>query len=163
VSSRHCYTQTKHPKAKKKQKNNTKDSNVGCIQAHWMVQDELDCPFCRVVATDDDKEYIQRIEKRAAVNDAEAIQFLAGKYSEGGRGLKQDHVKAMALWMKASKLGSALASRNIGAAYYDGRGVQKNAAKEKYFHELAAIGGYMNSRCVLYLRFLSKTMYRRQS
>uniref|UniRef100_A0A7S2Q118 MYND-type domain-containing protein n=1 Tax=Skeletonema marinoi TaxID=267567 RepID=A0A7S2Q118_9STRA len=122
---------------------------TGCIQAHWMISDELDCPFCRVVATEDDKEYVKRIEKRAATNDAEAIQFLAGLYTDGKKGLKQDHVKAMQLYMKAGKLGSALAYRNVGAAFHDGRGVKKNAAKEKYYHELAAIGGYMNSRHVL--------------
>lgn len=119
---------------------------TGCIQAHWMVQDELDCPFCREVATHDDREYIKRLEKRAAVNDAEAIQFLAGLYDGGQKGLKQDHVKAVQLWMKAAKLGSRLANRNIAACYHDGRGVKKNEAKEKHHHELAAIAGYMNSR-----------------
>jgi len=111
-----------------------------------MVQNELDCPFCREVATHDDREYIKRLEKRAAVNDAEAIQFLAGLYDGGQKGLKQDHVKAVQLWMKAGKLGSRLANRNIAACYHDGRGVKRNEAKEKHHHELAAIAGYMNSR-----------------
>ena len=119
---------------------------TGCVQAHWMVQDELDCPFCREVATMKNKEYIKRLEKRAAVNDADAICFLAGLHSGGEKGLRVDHVKALQLWLKAGKLGSALAYRNVGAAYHDGRGVAKNAAKEKYYHELAAIGGHMSSR-----------------
>jgi len=122
---------------------------TGCIQAHWMVQDELDCPFCREVATPNNKSYIKRLEKRAAVNDADAIQFLGGLYDEGKKGLKRDHVKAAQLYLKAGKLGSALGYRNLAAAYHDGRGVMMSAAKEKYYHELAAIGGYMNSRHVL--------------
>ena len=119
---------------------------TGCITSHWMVQDDLDCPFCRVVATHNDKEYVTRLENRAAVNDADAIQYLGGLYDDGKKGLKKDHVKAAQLYLKAGKLGSALGYRNLGAAYHDGRGVHKNAAKEKYYHELAAIGGYANSR-----------------
>ena len=122
---------------------------TGCIQAHWMTQmtkDDLDCPFCREIVTNDTVEYIKRLEKRAAVNDAEAIQFLAGIYNDGRKGLEQDHAKAAQLWMKAAKLGSRLANCQIAACYRDGRGVKRNEAKEKHHHELAAIAGYMNSR-----------------
>lgn len=118
-----------------------------CVQGVFrLIQDELDCPFCREVAAPNNKEYIKRLEKRAALNDADAIQFLAGLYDEGKKGLKRDHVKAAQLYLKAGKLGSALGYRNLAAAYHDGRGVPKNAVKEKYYHELAAIGGYMSSR-----------------
>jgi len=117
-----------------------------CITGHWMAQDDLDCPFCRVVATQDNKECVKRLEKRAAVNDADAIQYLGGLYDQGKFGLKKDQLKATQLYLKAGKLGSALAYRNLGAAYHDGRGVKKNAAKQKYYHELAAIRGYANSR-----------------
>ncbi len=119
---------------------------TGCITAHWMRQDDLDCPFCREVATHNNKKYVKRLEKRAAVNDADAIQYLGGLYAAGNKGLRTDHVKAAQLYLKAGKLGSALGYRNLGAAYHDGQGVPVNAAKEKYYHELAAIGGYHNSR-----------------
>ena len=122
---------------------------TGCIQAHWEDKDELDCPFCRMVAVHTDDEYIKRIEKRVDVNDAEAINFLACKYSTGQKGLSQDHAKALDLWMKAAELGSAAAYRNIAAAYHDGRGVRQNSQKEKYYHEMAAIRGYNSSRSVL--------------
>ena len=64
------------------------------------------CPFCRTPAQFSDGEYIERIKTRVEADDAGAICQLVCFYSHG-RGVPQDSVKAVKLYLKAGKLGCA--------------------------------------------------------
>ena len=52
----------------------------------------------------------------------------------------------MKLWRRAGELGHAAAYFNLGTAYYNGEGVEKDTEKAKYYYELAAIGGDVTAR-----------------
>ena len=71
---------------------------------------------------------------------------LASYYAEGRHGLPQDLVKAFELYQRAAKLGCADAYYNIGFAYVNGVGVERDEKKARYYYELAAIGGAVTAR-----------------
>ena len=101
---------------------------------------EKKCPFCRTPAPTS-IERIERYKKRAELGDAEAIFHLGYNYRDGDDGFPQDDDKAFELFVRAGDLGSAEAYNNVGYAYSNGRGVQIDKKKAKYYYELAAIGG----------------------
>jgi len=118
----------------------------GCI--HAPVYDnqgnEVDnekCPFCRTPHPTSDEEIVERINKRAEMNDANAIYNLGCFYSRGSYGFPQDCVKALELYHRAGELGYANAYNHIGNAYHNGRVVEIDKQKAKYYYELAAIEG----------------------
>ena len=78
--------------------------------------------------------------------DAEAIYNLGCCYSEGSRGLPQDHNKALELWHRAAELGHSLSYYSIGIAYRRGDGVERDEKKTNYYWELAAMGGNVDAR-----------------
>ena len=102
------------------------------------VINEKKCPFCRTPAPYSDEEYKERLQKRVEVGDAHAILTLG---CDGEDGFPQDDVKAFELFVRAGELGHADAYNGIGYAYSNGRGVQIDKKKAKYYYELAAIGG----------------------
>ena len=61
-------------------------------------------------------------------------------------GLPQDHAKALELWHRAGELGKAASYFNIGCAYDNGEGVERDEKKATYYYELAAMGGIVNAR-----------------
>ena len=61
-------------------------------------------------------------------------------YHRGDRGLRQNYRKANKLFLRAGKLGHAMAYNNLGYSYRNGHGVARDNQKAKYYGELAAMG-----------------------
>ena len=113
----------------------------GCDHAISLRDKEEKCPFCRTPAPTSEEEYIARLKKRVEAGDAHAMFSFGCDYYEGSRGLPRDETKALELWHKAGELGYAGAYFNIGNAYYNGRGVERDNKKADHYYELAAMGG----------------------
>jgi TPR repeat protein len=75
--------------------------------------------------------------KRAAVNDAASICALASHYEYGGKGLQQDQVKAMEIYVRAADLGNNKAHFNLANFYRKGGDLKK----AKFHYEAAAMLG----------------------
>ena len=119
---------------------------AGCIHAGAVDSRRL-CPFCRTPEVSSAGEFMKRLKKRAEADDADAIYQLGGHYDSGGLdGLQQDSKKAVGLWLRAGNLGCAAAYHNLAVAYDNGRGVERDMKKAKYYYELAAMGGNLSSR-----------------
>ena len=110
------------------------------------MDDEEKCPFCRAPSPTSDSEMLKQVNKRVEIGDAEAINGLGCCYRNGRHGLPQDHAKALEFWHRAGELGNAGSYHNIGIAYYDGMGVERNEMKATHYFELAAMGGDAMSR-----------------
>ena len=95
------------------------------------------CPFCRTPDPTTDKEVIKRLKKRMEVGDAVAFYVMGCAYDVGVCGLQQDYAKAVKLWRKAGKFGY----NNIGHAYANGDGVERDAKMASHYYELVAMGG----------------------
>ena len=117
----------------------------GCIYASDCLGDQL-CPFCRVEQPKTDEELIKRIKKRIKANDPKAIFNLGCKYDKGSNGFRQNNTKALELWHRAGKLGCTDAYYNIGNAYLNGRGVQRDMKKARHYWGLAAMEGDTQAR-----------------
>ena len=89
---------------------------------------------------------IERLKKRAEGGDAIAIRTLGCFYRDGSNGLRQNHRKAMKLLLRAGELGHAEAYNKVGYSYCNGRGVETDTVKGKYYYELAAMGGHVIAR-----------------
>ena len=125
----------------------------GCIYApvydnlgNIIGNGEDTCPFCRTLAQCSEEEIIKRLKKRKEVGDAEAIFSLGCCYSNGLFGMPRDYAKALELGHQAGELGCAAAYCNIGNAYYNGDGVERDEKKAKDYYELAAMGGSVYAR-----------------
>jgi len=100
------------------------------------------CPFCRHEYSKDDKtETDVNVMKRIEVNDPVAIRESAIRH-----GKSSDLGAAMEYYKKAAALGDAEAHYQLGMSYTIGRGVERDAKKEKYHMEEAAIGGHPAAR-----------------
>lgn len=64
-------------------------------------------------------------------------------------GRPQDCNKAMELLLRAGELGYAAAYLKIAGAYHIGEGVERDEKKERYYLELAALGGNVDARYFL--------------
>lgn len=106
------------------------------------------CPFCRIPAPTTDEELVKRYEKRIERDDPDANAFYneGCYYSRGMHGYIQDTIKALEHWHQAGELGHAAAYLNIGYAYENGRGVERDELKAIHFYELAAMGGDEGAR-----------------
>ena len=131
--------------------------NVGNVQLNYMMKLFSNNPHhgknvqsvsygCRHSTWVGNIKHVERENKRVEVSDAHAIHMLACYYYEGDRGLPLDHAKALELWHRAGELGNAKYYYNIGVAYSDGRGVERDEKKSTYYYELAAIGGDEHAR-----------------
>jgi len=121
----------------------------GCMHAFQSraTKKEHDiCPFCRSPPPYSDGEMIKRYEKRVEMNDPIAIRNLGHYYNDGLYGFQINHTKALELWHRAGKLGSAGAYYNIGIAYEMGMGVVADKGKAKHYWELAGMGGNVHAR-----------------
>ena len=85
-------------------------------------------------------------KKRVEAGDAYAVFTFGYYYDLGLYGLPRDHTKALELWQQAGELCCAEAYYNIGNAYYNGRGVERDERMADHYHELAAMGGNATSR-----------------
>ena len=118
----------------------------GCSYAnvydnHGNIIVEKKCPFCRTPYAADEED-IKRLKKRMEVGDANAFSMMGCYHSNGRYGLPQDSVKAIELWHKAGKFGYT----NLGIAYYNGEGVERDKKMAKHYYELAAMGGNVVAR-----------------
>ena len=107
---------------------------------------EEKCPFCRTPSHESDEEYNGWLQKRVELGDAVAIFTLGNYYREGDSGFPQNYTKALELYHRAGELGHAGAYCNVGAAFYNGRGVEIDQKKANHYYKLAAIGGDVTSR-----------------
>ena len=55
--------------------------------------------------------------------------------------MPQDRAKALELWHRAGELGHTISYYNIGGAYYNGNGVERDNKKAVLFWEISAMGG----------------------
>ena len=106
---------------------------------------EEKCPFCRTSVSTLD-EYIEQLQKRVELDDAEAIRNLGCYYREGEYGFPQDYDKAFELFVRAGELGHANAYNSIGHAYENGEGVEIDKKKAKHYFKLAAMCGDVYAR-----------------
>ena len=119
---------------------------MGCIHAADQADNRQLCPFCRTPAADSDGEVIKSLKKRVVGDDALAMYNLSYFYERGEGGLPQDYDKAMELLLRAGELGCATAYYNLASFCYNGRGVERDAKRAKYYNELSAVGGYVIAR-----------------
>ena len=118
-----------------------------CLYACVKAEKRRICPLCKAPHQLSEGALIERIKKRAELDDdAEAIYNLGGYYYQGECGLQQDSEKAVELWIRAGELGDTAAFNNLGVAYRKGEGVRKDLQKAKYYYELAATGGNVKAR-----------------
>ena len=113
----------------------------GCIRAAYMADNRRLCPFCRTPEATSQGETLERIQKRAEIDDAEAIYSLGCLYKRGDMGLPQDYDRAMELWLRSGELGHAMSYSKIGTAYYNGQGAERDVKKAIHYYELAAMVG----------------------
>jgi len=118
----------------------------GCIHALIMTSRKNMCPFCRTLAPKTEEEVIKRLKKRIEVDDAIATYNQGCDYARGMHGLPQDRDKALELWHRAADLGYAASYCNIGYAYSNGEGVQRDEKKATHYYELAAMVGDVLAR-----------------
>ena len=123
-----------------------KDICNGCIVGMVEINGADLCAFCRTPYARSDEEEVERVKKLMEKGHAYAINQLAGYYAQGELGIPRDRAKANELYLKAGELGCAEAYFNLGNAYDNGRGVEIDKQKAKYFYELAAIGGDLSAR-----------------
>ena len=95
------------------------------------------CPFCRTPPSTSNEEIIDRLKKCMEVGDSHAFSIMGNAYLRGLNGLPQDRAKAVELWRKAGKHGY----NNLGTAYYNGDGVERDEKMAKHYFELAAMDG----------------------
>ena len=110
--------------------------NLGNINA------EEKCPFCRTPHTTTKEEGIERLEKRMEVGDPYAFFSMGCYYDEGEYGFPQNSAKAVKILHKAGKHGY----NNIGNAYNNGNGVERDEKMASHYFELAAMEGCVAAR-----------------
>ena len=118
----------------------------GCVHAVNKMDPDKKCPFCRVPGPESDEEFIERVEKRVEMGDANGIYNIGCFYYQGKYCMTQDRAKALELWHRVGELGSSEAYNNIGYAYDHGEGVERDDEKAKHYYELAGIGGDVRAR-----------------
>ena len=104
------------------------------------------CAFCRTLRSSSDEEKVKRLKRQIEKGNANAFYNFGQCYAQGSEGIPQDWAKANELWLKAGELGCSDAYFNLGNSYNNGRGVEMDKEKAKYFWELAAIGGSIKAR-----------------
>ena len=111
---------------------------------------ERKCPFCRTPHWDTVEELIELIQKRVELVDANAIYNLGCWYNYGEQGFEQDLGRALELFLRAGELGCQMGCHssncNVGLAYFNGRGVERDVKKALHYYELAAKAGSINAR-----------------
>jgi TPR repeat protein len=91
-----------------------------------------------------DEEVNQNIMNRVKANDPEALNYMGKTRCREG-----DYEGGFQYFTKAAALGDIESHYEITGAYRYGRGVEKDAKKEMYHWEEAAIGGHPIARIYL--------------
>lgn len=105
------------------------------------------CPFCRAPEYTSQKEEHERLRKRLAVGDVNAMCAQGSYYDVGCCGFPKKRKKALELFHKAGEMGSAMAYNNIGYAYMHGEsGLKVDLEKSMHYYELAAMRGGVQAR-----------------
>ena len=117
----------------------------GCVYSNdiRIYQESLEsaCPFCRHLDPKTKDEEIKNIMKRVNANDPIAmVQMGLRRYEDG------DYDSAFKYVNKAAALGDAGGHYQLACFYFEGKGVEKDAKKEVYHLEQAAIGGHPLAR-----------------
>ena len=125
----------------------------GCIRAplydhHGNEVNNQKCPFCRAPHPTGD-EFLEREKKRKKLDDPIAIYNQGNYYRGGTNGYPQDDAKALEFYHRAAELGYIEAYNGIGHAYDNGRGVEFDQKKARYYWELAAMKGNVKARSSL--------------
>ena len=122
----------------------------GCI--HAMREESLGrgkieclCAFCRTPPSSSD-ENITRLKKLVEADNSRAFYNLGGYYDSGINGMQRDMTKANELYLKAGELGCGEAYCNLGYFYINGRGVEVDKKKAKYYWDLASMHGDVHAR-----------------
>ena len=119
----------------------------GCCHApvydnHGNIITNKKCPFCRTPDPASEKEMIERNKKRMEVGDPYAFFVMGNAYYYGLYGLPLDSAKAVDFWQKAGKFRYT----NIGYAYSNGIGVERDEKLARHYLELAAMEGIVAAR-----------------
>ena len=124
----------------------------GCVHAFQLrvvlagkKEEDQKCPFCRTPAPTTDKEWVEKLNKRIEINDAEAFHDM-GFCCSRGDGLPQNQAKALELWHRAGELGNTSSYSCIGHIYESGDGVERDKKQAIKYFELAAMGGNVVAR-----------------
>jgi TPR repeat protein len=100
------------------------------------------CPFCRQFAPRDADQVDDYRQQRIEADDPVAMIYLGNHFHF----IKHDDGGALKWWNKAAVLGNAEAHSRLAFAYHEGKMVPKDATKEKYHLEEAAIKGHALAR-----------------
>ena len=109
----------------------------GCDHA-MLVRGKNLCPYCRIPPARSKEE--EQTKKLMDKGIAQSFNHM------GGLVMSRDMTKAIGFWLKGGKLGCALSNYNLGQAYKDGIGVERDEKKAKHYYELAAMMGHVNAR-----------------
>ena len=88
------------------------------------------CAFCRQPNPKSQQELLERVKKRIALDDVEAIHWLGAKYYHGNGGFPRDYNRAIKLWNKSAELGSCRTHNSLGTMYDNGDGVERDTAED---------------------------------
>jgi TPR repeat protein len=118
---------------------------TGCVYANkkraWEQRLVHKCAYCREPVPKTQEEIDQNYMKRVKANDPDAISVMGDKCYHKG-----DSEGAVQYWSNAAELGEMDAHHNLSCMYRLGEGVERDAKKEVYHLEEAAIGGHPVSR-----------------
>ena len=106
------------------------------------------CAFCRnqEPVSDKEDEVIVRLKKLIEKGNAMAFNALAGCYVYGNFGVPQNYAKANELYLKAGEFGLVDGYHSLGVSFANGRGVDYDKERAKYYWELASMGGHVSAR-----------------
>ncbi len=114
------------------------------------------CAFCREPVSKSEEESDKRCMKRIKKNCSAAMVHMGRKRFDEG-----DYESALEYLTKAVELGDTSAHYNLSVMYDEGNGVEKDAEKEFYHLEEAAIGGHHQARHNLGIEELNNGRFER--
>ena len=114
------------------------------------VEEAIICAFCRTPVETSDEEAIRRMNNLIGSSNGDAINAFGGRYAYGTHDVQQDITKANELYLRAGELGCAQGYNNLAQSYGNGRGVNIDKKKGKYYFELAAMNGDVDARVRLF-------------
>ena len=117
----------------------------GCVYAMIISEGKDLCAFCRTPRAYSVEAEIKRMNKLIDKGNAKALFILGGWYASG-MGMPRNRLKGNELYLKAGELGYAEGYYNLGQAYHEGEGVERDVKKARHYYELAAMGGSISAR-----------------
>lgn len=106
------------------------------------------CPSCNTLNSEDEKEIVKGLMKRADEKDVYAMTLLGTRFAEGSVVPKSMH-RAIEIWEEAAELGGILACNTLGNIYkpgslndIDDTGIDKDWKKACRYYAKAAKGNH---------------------